>query len=183
QEYTEELRRITNKGVSIERGRGRVRGRNRGRGNERSKGRGENKKQNSVLNSALSPLELPIYNLIQNHYLLHRGYLMVENTNTYEQLKGREGGHVWSLLTLNELKTWLGLIIYMGVHQINTVEELWNWDEKKANHEIKSIPLFKYLCENGIGACSTIYTNLAGFLKELKISKEMVLDWNTLIEK
>ncbi|CAG8531415.1 3273_t:CDS:1, partial [Cetraspora pellucida] len=46
-------------------------------------------------------------------------------------VKGREGGRDWKLLTLDKLKIWFGLIIYMGVHQIVTVEDLWNRDEKK----------------------------------------------------
>ncbi|CAG8778115.1 40780_t:CDS:2, partial [Gigaspora margarita] len=54
----------------------------------------------------------------KNHHPLHRGYA----TLSYEYQQGivtplalfREGDHGWSPLTLNELKTWLGLIIYMG---------------------------------------------------------------------
>ncbi|CAG8555008.1 2476_t:CDS:2 [Dentiscutata heterogama] len=57
--------------------------------------------------------------------------LIVENTNIYKQVKGRVGGQVWNLLTLNELKIWLGLIIYMGVHHINAMNDLWNRDDKK----------------------------------------------------
>ncbi|CAG8678130.1 5167_t:CDS:2, partial [Cetraspora pellucida] len=72
--------------------------------------------------------EPPNFILIQNHYLLHREYarlpndfqlgivkllalfqlfftdkqlqIIIENTNKYEQVKGREGGHAWSSLTL-----------------------------------------------------------------------------------
>ncbi|CAB5380272.1 unnamed protein product [Rhizophagus irregularis] len=41
-----------------------------------------------------------------------------------------------------------------------------------------SIKLFKYLCEKKIGACGTVRTNSANFLKVLKANKK--LDWNTL---
>ncbi|CAG8620727.1 7140_t:CDS:2, partial [Dentiscutata heterogama] len=115
--------------------------------------------------SELSLLESTTFNPIQNIYPLHREYttlphelqlgivsplllfqlfftneqlcLMVENTNTYEQVKGRVGGWVWNPLTLNKLKIWLGLIIYMGVDHINVMDDLWNQEDKRANHEIK----------------------------------------------
>ncbi|CAG8659550.1 10854_t:CDS:1, partial [Dentiscutata heterogama] len=71
--------------------------------------------------------------------------LMVENTNIYEQVKGRVGGQVWNPLTLNELKVWLGLIIYIGVHHINVIDDLWNRDDRKANYEIKKfISLYRF---------------------------------------
>src|SRR6266542_3515089 len=41
-----------------------------------------------------------------------------------------------------------------------------------------SISLFKYLCDNKIGACGTIWTNSANFFQILKIKKK--LDWDTL---
>ncbi|CAG8831766.1 15078_t:CDS:2 [Gigaspora margarita] len=75
--------------------------------------------------------------LIESDYMNEDMAKIVENTNTYERVKGREGGCEWKSLTLNELKIWFGLIIYMGIHQINTVEDLWNRDEKKATHEIR----------------------------------------------
>ncbi|CAG8615282.1 16971_t:CDS:2 [Cetraspora pellucida] len=125
-----------------------------------------------VIDQLLS-LESPTFNPIQNIHPLHKGYatlphelqlgivsplslfrlfftneqlqLMVENTNTYEQVKGREGGQVWNPLTLNELKIWLGLIIYMGVHHINALDDLWNQDDKRTNHKIKRfISLYRF---------------------------------------
>lgn len=51
------------------------------------------------------------------------------------------------------------------------------------NNYFSSIPLFKYLCKNNIGACSTVCTNSARFSRELKVSKELSLDWNTLLAK
>jgi len=41
-----------------------------------------------------------------------------------------------------------------------------------------SISLFKYLCENKIEACRTVYTNSVNFSQILKVKKK--LDWNTL---
>ncbi|CAG8808965.1 10158_t:CDS:2, partial [Cetraspora pellucida] len=63
--------------------------------------------------------------------------IIVENTNKYEQIKGYEGGHVWVPLTLKELKVWIALVIYMGVHKIYAVEDLWNSNKKMAVHNIK----------------------------------------------
>ncbi|CAG8728455.1 15716_t:CDS:2, partial [Gigaspora rosea] len=58
-------------------------------------------------------------------------YELVEVANNERRTRSRkDGGRPWSPLTLNELKIWLGLIIYMGVHKISAVEDLWNNDEK-----------------------------------------------------
>jgi hypothetical protein len=46
-----------------------------------------------------------------------------------------------------------------------------------------SIPLFKHLRDNNIGACGTVRTNSAKFPKELKVSKNSRLDWNTIAGK
>ncbi|CAG8652128.1 6526_t:CDS:2, partial [Paraglomus brasilianum] len=263
--------------------------------------------------------ELPVFTPMHNIQGLHRGYVMlppdiqldnnvnilalfklfftdeqlqmiVESTNEYEQIKGVEGGRPWYLLTLNELKIWFALVIYMGVHKIYAVEDLWNSNEKRAIHSIKeymtllrfqqikrflhiskpnephlcwyskveplashirevskqlyfpssqvsvdemiarfsgrsahtdmqitpvvglsktggsvwhlvkqlphhktfhvymdnyfsSIPLFKYMRDNGLGACGTVRTNSSKFPKELKINKGISLDWNTISGK
>ena len=39
-----------------------------------------------------------------------------------------------------------------------------------------NIPLFKYMCDNDIGACGTVHTNSAKFPKELKVGKTLSLD-------
>ncbi|CAG8443034.1 11896_t:CDS:2 [Dentiscutata heterogama] len=83
-------------------------------------------------NNIISPLSL--FQLFFTDEQLH---LIVKNSNIYELVKSRESGQVWTPLTLSELKVWLGLIIYMGVHHINAIEDLWNQDNKIANHEIK----------------------------------------------
>ncbi|CAG8786336.1 12240_t:CDS:1, partial [Cetraspora pellucida] len=158
-------------GMRESRRKDRSRGRGRRRGRGKSKGKSISNEQN--LHLELSLLELPSFNPMQNRQPLHTGYAtlpyefqlgivtplalfqlfftnehlqkMVENTNKYEQIKGREGGRTWDPLTLSELKIWLGLIIYIGVHKINAVEELWNRDEKKATHEIKRfMSLFRF---------------------------------------
>ncbi|CAG8825892.1 21239_t:CDS:1 [Cetraspora pellucida] len=43
-----------------------------------------------------------------------------------------------------------------------------------------SIPLFKYLRKNNIGACGTVRTNSSKFPKELKPNNVYLLDWNML---
>ena len=46
-----------------------------------------------------------------------------------------------------------------------------------------SIPLFRYLCSRGIGACGTVRTNFAMFPKELKIQNIKSLEWDALLGK
>ena len=48
-----------------------------------------------------------------------------------------------------------------------------------------SIALFKYMCDNGYGACGTVCLNSAKFPAELKLGKLKYqhLDWNTLLGK
>jgi len=142
------------------RGKGRARGQARGRGVGR-RGRG------GMPSCQLPTLpEPPVFTPMHNIQGLHRGYVMlppdiqldnnvnilalfklfftdeqlqmiVESANEYEQIKGVEGGRPWYPLTLNELKIWFALVIYMGVHKIYAVEDLWNSNEKRAIHSIK----------------------------------------------
>ncbi|CAG8762183.1 8111_t:CDS:2 [Cetraspora pellucida] len=134
----------------------------------------------------LPSLELPTFNPICNHYPLHRGYaklphefqlgiisplslfqlfftdkqlrLIVENSNTYEQVKGREApGQLHS--------NWYSKVEPFALHIQSTVKRFY-------------VP-----SSQSIGACGTVRTNSASFPKELKIGKEMALDWDTLFEK
>ncbi|CAG8602478.1 7406_t:CDS:2 [Cetraspora pellucida] len=110
------------------------------------------KVQNSNIDTELQMLKCPSFNPIQNVQSFHRGYVtllheyqlgivillslfqlfftdkqlnsMVVNTNIYKQVKGQDRGCPWNPLTQNELKIWLGLIIYMGVHKISAVKDL-----------------------------------------------------------
>ena len=41
-----------------------------------------------------------------------------------------------------------------------------------------NIPLFQYLRQIGIGACETVRKTASGFLKELKIDKNIKLNWD-----
>jgi len=72
----------------------------------------------------LGPIKsLALFELFFSNTLLQT---IVNNTNNYEQIKGSEGGCLWKPLTLNELKIWFALVIYIGVHKIYTIEDLWN---------------------------------------------------------
>ena len=110
-------------------------------------------------------LPLPVFEPMQKRQPAHKGYatlphemllgtvtpfaifqlfftdnqlqIIVENTNKYEQTKGFSDGRPWSPLTLKELKVWIALIIYMGIHKIYAVEDLWNCNERKPIHSIK----------------------------------------------
>jgi len=41
-----------------------------------------------------------------------------------------------------------------------------------------NIPLFQYLRQIGISACGTVRKTASGFLKELKIDKNIKLNWD-----
>jgi hypothetical protein len=49
-----------------------------------------------------------------------------DNTNAYERTNSTEStGRVWKELTLDELRIWLGIVIYMGVHSCPAVADYW----------------------------------------------------------
>ncbi|CAG8794715.1 18258_t:CDS:2, partial [Gigaspora rosea] len=82
--------------------------------------------------------ELPEFDQMENVNELHRSYA----TLPYEIQQGtispltllKKGGRIWHLLTLKELKIWIAIVIYMGVHKIYHIDDLWNSDEQKAIH-------------------------------------------------
>jgi hypothetical protein len=58
-----------------------------------------------------------------------------DNTNAYERTKSTEStGRVWKELTLDELRIWLGIVIYMGVHSSPTVADYWANDNLTLSH-------------------------------------------------
>jgi Transposase IS4 len=154
-------------GRGVGRGRRRGSGRGSGRGSRRGSGRGGGNRGDvhTPPQPILTLPGLPEFELMQNTRGLSKGHVtlpsdlqlgpvkslalfelffsstllqtIVDNTNNYEQIKGSEGGRLWIPLTLNELKVWFALVIYMGVHKIYAIEDLWNSDEKKAIHSIK----------------------------------------------
>src|SRR5437764_12862440 len=52
------------------------------------------------------------------------------NTNTYAALSGagQPGKRAWRETTAAEIKVFIGILIYMGVHQSPQVEDYWNRD-------------------------------------------------------
>jgi hypothetical protein len=49
-----------------------------------------------------------------------------DNTNAYEETKRTEfSGRAWKELTLDELRIWLGIVIYLGVHSSPAVADYW----------------------------------------------------------
>ncbi|CAG8586621.1 4867_t:CDS:1, partial [Paraglomus occultum] len=143
----------------------RVRHGNRGRG--RGRGKGQERGNAGIVLQQTASLPPPTFEPMQKCQPAHRGYAtlphemllgtvtplaifqlfftdnqlqtIVENTNKYEQMKGFSDSdrRPWSPLTLKELKIWIALVIYMGVHKIYAVEDLWNNNERKPIHNIK----------------------------------------------
>ena len=58
--------------------------------------------------------------------------LMACNTNTYAALKTserlQEGGRKWKEVSTPELGIWLGIVVYMGVHNSPAVRDYWRYD-------------------------------------------------------
>jgi len=78
---------------------------------------------------------------------------IVGNTNIYayahsikvgkSNLAGK--GHNWTELTVQELKIWLALVIYMGIFKFPAVEDYWKMDIYYPSHEItKLMSLFRF---------------------------------------
>ncbi|CAG8487097.1 13916_t:CDS:2, partial [Cetraspora pellucida] len=82
--------------------------------------------------------ELPEFELLHT-FSNHHGYSTLPHEMQIGIISpiGYEGGRVWVPLTLKELKVWIALVIYMSVHKIYAVEDLWNSNEKMAVHNIK----------------------------------------------
>ena len=63
------------------------------------------------------------------------------NTNAYATLKiakrEREGGREWKELLVGELRVWLGIIVYMGVHCSPAVKDYWKHDGLNPTHPIR----------------------------------------------
>ncbi|CAG8649783.1 10092_t:CDS:2 [Dentiscutata heterogama] len=57
-------------------------------------------------------------------------------TNTNEYAKAGIVGHVWLSLILDELKIWLGIVIYMGVIKLPRVTDYWLVNPKYPRHDI-----------------------------------------------
>ncbi|CAG8825894.1 21240_t:CDS:2, partial [Cetraspora pellucida] len=93
--------------------------------------------------STISPLAL--FHLFFTDYYLQT---IVNNTNNYEKLKRANSlkkGHVWTLLTLKELKIWIAIVIYMGIYKIHGIVDLWNSDEQRAIHNISQfISIYRF---------------------------------------
>ena len=102
-------------------------------------------------------------------------------------------GYTWSFIPLSRIaankeivnehsKTGLN---ETGCSVVSLIEQL-PWKTQAFNiymdNFFSSIPLFKYLRSNGIGACGTVRTNSARFPKQLKIDKKTALkfNWDTI---
>ena len=79
--------------------------------------------------------------------------IIVKNTNIYAYANGvKHGksnlageGRNWTELTVQELKIWLALVIYMGIFKFPSVEDYWQKDIYYPSHEITNLmSLFRF---------------------------------------
>ena len=65
---------------------------------------------------------------------------MTYNTNAYAALKSSErlqgGGRKWKAVSTTELSIWLGIVVYMGVHNSSAVRDYWRHDGLNLAHPI-----------------------------------------------
>jgi len=78
---------------------------------------------------------------------------IIKNTNIYAYAYGVKMGKSnsvsegcnWIELTIQELKIWLTLVIYMSIFKFLAVEDYWNKDTYYPSHEItKLMSLFRF---------------------------------------
>jgi hypothetical protein len=65
---------------------------------------------------------------------------MTRNSNAYAALKTsgdpQEGGRKWKEISTPELSIWLGIVVYMGVHNSPAVQDYWRHDGLNPAHPI-----------------------------------------------
>ncbi|CAG8637966.1 14876_t:CDS:2 [Cetraspora pellucida] len=90
--------------------------------------------------SAFSNNNITPYRLIRLFFSQTILNTILTNTNEYMQSKNAGiAEHSWSSLTLDELKIWLGIIIYMGVIKLLSVTDYWSTDFKYSKYDISQI--------------------------------------------
>lgn len=62
--------------------------------------------------------------------------VIVENTNAYALSKNAGEGRPWVNLVKEELLIFLSILIYLGLHQVKALEDLWNYDPCAPIHQI-----------------------------------------------
>jgi len=67
---------------------------------------------------------------------------IVQSTNLYAYRKKTDQTN-WNDLTLNELKIWLALVIYMGVFKLPAVRDYWVIDSYFPSHEVTKLMTIK----------------------------------------
>ncbi|CAJ0862930.1 14314_t:CDS:2, partial [Entrophospora sp. SA101] len=74
-----------------------------------------------------------------------------KNTNLYAYKKNTESDQKdWNDLTLNELKIWLALVIYMGIFKLPAIKDYWVIDSYYPSHEVIKMMTIKRFNELGI---------------------------------
>jgi hypothetical protein len=107
------------------------------------------------INLSNQELELDVqpYFIFQKFFSNQTMKTIVDNTNIYAYAHGIKlgksnlagEGRNWTELTIQELKTWLALVIYMGIFKFPAVEDYWKTDMYYPSHEVtKLMSLFRF---------------------------------------
>jgi hypothetical protein len=122
---------------------------------QKSKGKGKEKEDNSTF-----PLQVPDFDMLKRRGMHNPEVLLgpdasispasifskffdeatleaiVQNTNAYASSKDAGSGRPWVTLVKKELLIFLSILIYLGLHPTNSLEELWNKGFKAPTHYI-----------------------------------------------
>jgi hypothetical protein len=98
------------------------------------------------LPQALPGRDTILHGLIGLFFSQHILATIVINTNEYAQSKNAGiGGREWTELTLDELKIWMGILLYMGVIKLPRVTDYWTTDFKFPKHYItQQMPMKRF---------------------------------------
>ncbi|CAJ0636806.1 9774_t:CDS:2, partial [Entrophospora sp. SA101] len=90
-----------------------------------------------TLPKSLHDIEPSPYSIFHLFFSEKQLQTIVKNTNLYAYKKNTESDQKdWNDLTLNELKIWLALVIYMGIFKLPAIKDYWVIDSYYPSHEV-----------------------------------------------
>ncbi|CAH1763517.1 9252_t:CDS:2 [Entrophospora sp. SA101] len=104
-----------------------------------------------TLPKSLHDIEPSPYSIFRLFFSEKQLQTIVKNTNLYAYKKNTESDQKdWNDLTLNELKIWLALVIYMGIFKLPAIKDYWVIDSYYPSHEVIKMMTIKRFNELGI---------------------------------
>jgi len=99
-----------------------------------------------TLPNSFQPENLTPYVVFSEFFSKKQVELIVQHTNLYAYYQNTKRNNSsdnnrrkWTELTVNELKIWLALVIYMGIFKLPSIEDYWKSDDIYPTHEITNL--------------------------------------------